>query len=102
MAGKAAAGVALWLGFQKGDNIIEVLDDGSMFTDIHKNHFRQQFENYRMVSFWGDKDTVCSTTWGTVQALAFDYTILIDPSLRSSRERAPHLGSPVAASGSSS
>lgn len=58
-AGKTAANVALWLGFKKGDNIIETLDKGSMFTDIHKDHFRQQFESYRMVSFWGDKDTVC-------------------------------------------
>ncbi|OBT80379.1 hypothetical protein VF21_00911 [Pseudogymnoascus sp. 05NY08] len=59
-AGKTAANVALWLGFQKGDNIIETLDKGSMFTDIHKDHFRQQFESYRMVSFWGDKDTIVS------------------------------------------
>ncbi|KFY31849.1 hypothetical protein V493_00740, partial [Pseudogymnoascus sp. VKM F-4281 (FW-2241)] len=59
-AGKTAANVALWLGFQKGDNIIETLDKGSMFTDIHKDHFRQQFETYRMVSFWGDKDTIVS------------------------------------------
>lgn len=60
-AGKIAANVALSVGFQKGNNIIEALDKGSMFTDVLKPHFRQQFENYRMVSFWGDKDTVCST-----------------------------------------
>jgi hypothetical protein len=58
-AGKTAAKVALSAGFQKGDNIIETLDKGSMFTDILKDHFRHQFESYRMVSFWGDKDTVC-------------------------------------------
>lgn len=62
MAGKKAAEVALWLGFKRGDNIIETLDKGSMFTDILKTHFRQQFENYRMVSFWGDEDTVCSSS----------------------------------------
>ena len=65
-AGKTATNVALWLGFQKGDNIIETLDKGSMFTDILKNNFRQQFKNYQMVSFWGDKDTVCSTTSSNV------------------------------------
>ena len=59
-AGKIAANVALSVGFQKGNNIIEALDKGSMFTDVLKTHFRQQFENYRIVSFWGDKDTVCS------------------------------------------
>ena len=61
-AGKTATKLALWLGFQKGDNIIEALDKGSMFTDIHKEHFRHQFESYLMVSFWGDKDTVCFTS----------------------------------------
>ena len=62
IAGKTAANVAIWAGYQKGDNIIETLDKGSMFTDILKDHFRHQFENYRMVSFWGDKDAVCSIT----------------------------------------
>ncbi|RDW64624.1 hypothetical protein BP6252_10275 [Coleophoma cylindrospora] len=58
VAGKQAARVAGALGFKKGDNIIEALDKGSIFTDIHKEHFRHQLERYQMVSFWGDKDTI--------------------------------------------
>ncbi|CAG8956640.1 hypothetical protein HYFRA_00011951 [Hymenoscyphus fraxineus] len=57
-AGKTATKIALRLGFQQGDNIIETLDKGSMFTDILQNNFRHQFDNYRMVSFWGDRDEI--------------------------------------------
>lgn len=58
MLGKSPGAVAQSLGFKKGDNLVQVLDKGSIFTDVRKEHWRHQLENYRTVSFWGDKDTV--------------------------------------------
>jgi hypothetical protein len=58
--GNTSAKIALWLGFKRGDNIVETLDEGSIFTDVLKEGWRQQFLNYSIVSFWGDKDTVSS------------------------------------------
>jgi hypothetical protein len=57
-AGSMAASIAIYFGFQKGDNILETLDKGTIFTDVLKEGWRQQFEQYKIVSFWGNKDTV--------------------------------------------
>ena len=58
MLGKTAVDIAILLGFKKGDNLVRVLDQGSIFTDVRREHWRQQLEKYQIVSFWGDEDTV--------------------------------------------
>jgi hypothetical protein len=56
--GKIAAKIALELGFQKGDNILETLKSGSMFSDLMHEHWRHRLLEYPIVSFWGALDTV--------------------------------------------
>jgi triacylglycerol esterase/lipase EstA (alpha/beta hydrolase family) len=56
--GSMAAKVAFVLGFQKGDDVIETLKRGSIFSDIMHDHWRQQLLQYDIVSFWGALDTV--------------------------------------------
>jgi hypothetical protein len=50
--GATAACVASWLGFKSEDSIVEVLKEGSLFSDVLKQSFRHQLESYKMVSFW--------------------------------------------------
>lgn len=50
--------IAATAGFQKGDDIMEVLKSGSMFSDIMHEHWRQQLLEYDIVSFWGAQDGV--------------------------------------------
>jgi hypothetical protein len=57
--GGIAAKIALGLGFQQGDNIIETLDSGSLFTDTLHEHWRHQLLKYDILSFWGSQDNVC-------------------------------------------
>src|SRR5436305_11016561 len=45
-------------GFQKGDDVLETLKDGSIFTDILHEHWRHQLLKYDIVSFWGAMDNV--------------------------------------------
>lgn len=56
--GGIAAVIATGMGFQKGDDILETLKDGSIFTEILQEHWRHQLENYNIVSFWGSLDNV--------------------------------------------
>lgn len=56
--GQIAAKIALNLGFQKGDNILETLKDGSMFSDLMHEHWKQRLLEYPIVSFWGTLDNV--------------------------------------------
>ncbi len=56
--GMLASKIATTVGFQKGDNIVEVLKDGTMFAEIMKESFSYQLDGYRIVSFWGALDTV--------------------------------------------
>jgi hypothetical protein len=56
--GTMAIHIAHAAGFQKGDNLLETLKDGSMFSDIMQEHWRQQLMEYDIVSFWGAFDTV--------------------------------------------
>ncbi|KAI8721955.1 NACHT domain-containing protein [Fusarium sp. LHS14.1] len=65
--GKIAAKIALELGFQRGDNILETLKSGSMFSDLMHEHWRHRLLQYPIVSFWGAFDTVVpreSTSFG--------------------------------------
>ena len=50
--GSAAAKVATALHLQPQNHIVETLKSGSLFSDILKEHWRQQLESYRIVSFW--------------------------------------------------
>jgi hypothetical protein len=56
--GGVAAKIALGSGFQKGDNIIQTLESGSLFTDTLQEHWRHQLLKYDIVSFWGNQDNV--------------------------------------------
>lgn len=56
--GGTAARMALLLGFQKGDNVVETLEKGSIFSDIMQDSWKQQLLQYEIVSFWGSLDNV--------------------------------------------
>jgi predicted alpha/beta hydrolase len=56
--GNIAAMIATTVGFQKGDNVIEVLKSGSMFSDIMHEHWRHRLLEYNIISFWGGEDNV--------------------------------------------
>lgn len=49
------------LGFKKGSegsNMIEMLESGSIFTEILKEQWRDQLLKYDIISFWGNRDKV--------------------------------------------
>jgi triacylglycerol esterase/lipase EstA (alpha/beta hydrolase family) len=50
--------VATAVGFQQGDDVVETLKDGSMFSDIIQDHWRHQLLRYHLISFWGTLDSV--------------------------------------------
>lgn len=56
--GGVAAKIAIHLGFQKGDDILETLDNRSIFSDIMQNQWKQRLLEYDIVSFWGTLDDV--------------------------------------------
>ncbi|ETS73696.1 hypothetical protein PFICI_14642 [Pestalotiopsis fici W106-1] len=56
--GGVAAKIATRSGFQKGDDVIEVLKKGSMFSDIMEEQWRHQLLMYDIVSFWGSEDDI--------------------------------------------
>lgn len=45
--GGVASKIATAVGFQQGDDILEMLKDGSIFSDIMQEHWRQQFIEVR-------------------------------------------------------
>ncbi|KAI1172154.1 hypothetical protein F4777DRAFT_524116 [Nemania sp. FL0916] len=56
--GSVAAKIAISLGFQKGDNILETLDSGSLFTDLMHEHWKHRLLDFNIVSFWGTFDQI--------------------------------------------
>ncbi len=56
--GSVAAKIATATGFQKGDDVLETLKEGGIFSDIMDEHWRHQLLKYDLVSFWGDLDKV--------------------------------------------
>ncbi|KGO70255.1 Tetratricopeptide-like helical [Penicillium italicum] len=58
LLGDIAANIALKLGFQRGNNIIETLKTGSLFSDLLRDQWRHQLLEYNIVSFWGAYDKV--------------------------------------------
>jgi Lysophospholipase len=60
--GEVAAKIAKGLGFRKGDNIIHVLKDGTLFTNLVDELWKQRLLDYPIVSFWGSRDDVSDRT----------------------------------------
>ncbi|OHE90416.1 hypothetical protein CORC01_14293 [Colletotrichum orchidophilum] len=56
--GSLAANIATATGFQKGDDVLETLKQGSIFSDIMNEHWRHQLLQYDIASFWGGFDNV--------------------------------------------
>ena len=56
--GRVPAKIATTLGFQQGDDLLEVLRNGSMFSEIMHEQWRHQLLAYDIVSFWGTLDHV--------------------------------------------
>lgn len=56
--GTVAAKIALATGFQQGDDVLETLKHGSIFSDLMDELFRQQLMEYNIISFWGAFDDV--------------------------------------------
>lgn len=56
--GYVAAKIAVATGIQQGDDILETLKKGSIFSDIMQEQFRQQLMKYDIISFWGAWDNV--------------------------------------------
>jgi triacylglycerol esterase/lipase EstA (alpha/beta hydrolase family) len=56
--GGVVAKIATAVGFQKGDNVLETLKNGSLFSEIMQEHWRHQLLKYDIISFWGALDQV--------------------------------------------
>ena len=56
--GGVVAKIAVHLGFQKGDDLVETLNDGSIFSDIMQEQWKHRLLEYDIVSFWGTLDDV--------------------------------------------
>jgi triacylglycerol esterase/lipase EstA (alpha/beta hydrolase family) len=56
--GGVVAKIATAVGFQKGDNVLETLKNGSIFSEIIQEHWRHQLLKYDIISFWGALDQV--------------------------------------------
>lgn len=56
--GGMVAKIATALGFQKGDDVLETLKSGSIFSEIMQQHWRHQLLKYDFISFWGAVDEV--------------------------------------------
>ncbi|PVH70814.1 hypothetical protein DL98DRAFT_521398, partial [Cadophora sp. DSE1049] len=54
--GGVVAKIAMAVGFQKGDDVLETLKNGSIFSEIMKEHWRHQLLKYDIISFWGALD----------------------------------------------
>jgi hypothetical protein len=50
--------IATTVGFQKGDDLLETLKRGSIFSDIVQEHWKHQLLKYNIISFWGAFDKV--------------------------------------------
>lgn len=56
--GGVTAKIATAVGFQKGDDVLETLKEGSIFSDIMHEHWRHQLLEYDIISFWGALDGI--------------------------------------------
>ncbi|KAI1206730.1 uncharacterized protein F4807DRAFT_453276 [Annulohypoxylon truncatum] len=53
-----AAKLAIAAGFPDGDGVVEVLKEGSIFSDLTQEHWRRQLSGYDIISFWGTLDNM--------------------------------------------
>ncbi|CAH0057966.1 unnamed protein product [Clonostachys solani] len=56
--GSIATKIARTAGLQQGDDVLETLKSGSIFSDVMHEHWRHQMVEYNIISFWGALDTV--------------------------------------------
>jgi hypothetical protein len=56
--GDILAKIATGLGVQQGDNIVEILKNEGIFSDITHEQWRHRLPNYGVISFWGAYDSV--------------------------------------------
>lgn len=56
--GKIASRFAITAGLQQGDDVIEVLRKGNMFSSIMEDHWRHLVDNFHVVTFWGGLDKI--------------------------------------------
>jgi hypothetical protein len=56
--GGAVTKIATTMGFQEGDDVLETLKSGSIFSEIMQEHWRNQLLQYNIISFWGALDRV--------------------------------------------
>lgn len=56
--GGVVAKIATTMGFQKGDDVLETLKKGSIFSNTMQEHWRHQLLKYDIISFWGALDNV--------------------------------------------
>ncbi|KAH7317217.1 hypothetical protein BKA65DRAFT_111198 [Rhexocercosporidium sp. MPI-PUGE-AT-0058] len=56
--GGVVARIATAVGLQKGDDVLETLKNGSIFSEIMQEHWRQQLLKYDIISFWGALDNI--------------------------------------------
>ncbi|VUC25694.1 unnamed protein product [Clonostachys rosea] len=56
--GSVATKIARTAGFQQGDDVLETLKSGNIFSDVMHEHWRHQMVEYNIISFWGALDTV--------------------------------------------
>ncbi len=74
--GSVAAKIATAVGFQQGDDVMETLKKGSIFSDIMQELFKQQLLNYDIISFWGALDSVSGQDNGQVYVLVLVLIVL--------------------------
>lgn len=56
--GSLAAKVADKASFKNGEDVMETLKQGSIFSEIMQEHWRHQLLRYDFISFWGAYDGV--------------------------------------------
>lgn len=83
--GGLAAKIAIGLGFKKGDNVLETLKDGGIFSDFMGEHWRHQLEKYQIVSFWGALDGVSLLTHKIPSVCVNDRTVDCAPGERAAQ-----------------
>lgn len=59
--GGMAAKIATSIGFQNGEDVLETLKTGSLFSEIMQEQWRHRLLEYNIVSFWGALDNVSNT-----------------------------------------
>jgi hypothetical protein len=57
--GDYIAKFAMSLNVQRGDKILEILKSSSLAADTLREHWRHRLDKVDIVSFWGNRDSVC-------------------------------------------